>query len=340
LSTKLWRRLRGAASYVPQKQPCKSASCSASLTVSELEQSKTTVLNMLASAHSRRSYKHAIEKFIAWYCSEPRLGFNRSVVVRYRSFLEGLSLSAATINLHLSSIRRLADEAAESGWLSPELAIGIRRVKGRQAPWPKDWQLANWRSGARAIECRFSGHPARQKRCSSDRTAARMWSATLGNRELTIGSAAIEGKPLGDRRYGWKRRTTANGPVPEWCKGLIDVWIHDAGVTEGKVFRRVSKNGTRQDEAVTTDVVWYAVKRYAKRIGIDHLAPHDLRRTCARLCHDAGGELEQIQFLLGHASVQTTERYIGCRQNLREAVNDRFRISPQTMQLTKFRGAA
>jgi hypothetical protein len=84
----------------PQKQLRKFAGCSASLTVPELEQSKSTVLNMLASAHSRRSYKHAIEKFIAWYCSEPRLGFNRSVVVRYRSFLEGLSLSAATINLH------------------------------------------------------------------------------------------------------------------------------------------------------------------------------------------------------------------------------------------------
>jgi integrase len=78
---------------------------------------------------------------------------------------------------------------------------------------------------------------------------------------------------------------------------------------------------------VTTSVVWYAVKRYAKKIGFEHLAPHDLRRTCARLCHGAGGELEQIQFLLGHASVQTTERYIGCRQNFREAVNDRFQIS-------------
>jgi site-specific recombinase XerC len=113
-----------------KKQSGKSASRSASLTIPELEQSKTTVLNTLASTHSRRSYRHAIEKFIAWYCSEPRLGFNRSVVVRYRSFLEGLSLSAATISLHLSAIRRLADEAAESGWLSPELAIGIRRVKG------------------------------------------------------------------------------------------------------------------------------------------------------------------------------------------------------------------
>jgi integrase len=60
---------------------------------------------------------------------------------------------------------------------------------------------------------------------------------------------------------------------------------------------------------------------------VDHLAPHDLRRTCARLCHGAGGELEQIQFLLGHASVQTTERYIGCRQKFKDAVNDRFQIS-------------
>jgi integrase len=48
------------------------------------------------------------------------------------------------------------------------------------------------------------------------------------------------------------------------------------------------------------------------------------RRTCARLCHAAGGELEQIQFLLGHASVQATERYIGCKQDLVRAVNDRL----------------
>lgn len=128
----------------PLKQLRESASCSASLTVPELEQSKTTVLSLLASAHSRRAYKHAIERFIAWYCSEPRLGFNRAVVVRYRSFLEGLSLSAATINLHLSAIRRLADEAVESGWLSPELAIGIRRVKGVK----RLGRIGNWLTGA------------------------------------------------------------------------------------------------------------------------------------------------------------------------------------------------
>jgi site-specific recombinase XerC len=133
---------------LPKKQASKSASCS-SLTVPELDQSKMAVLNMLASAHSRRSYKHAIEKFIAWYCSEPRLGFNRSVVVRYRSFLESLSLSAATINLHLSAIWRLADEAAESGWLSSELAIGIRRAKGVKR---LSRRLGDWLTGDQAQE--------------------------------------------------------------------------------------------------------------------------------------------------------------------------------------------
>ena len=95
-----------------ENQP-ESVGGSAILTIPELEQSKAAVLNTLASQHSWRSYEYAIERFITWYCSEPRLTFNRSVVVKYRSFLERRSLSAATINLHLSAIRRLADESAE-----------------------------------------------------------------------------------------------------------------------------------------------------------------------------------------------------------------------------------
>jgi site-specific recombinase XerC len=131
-----------------QKQP-NSVSLSATATIPELQQSKTAVLNTLASQHSRRSYEYAIERFIAWYCSEPRLTFNRSVVVKYRSFLERLSLSAATINLHLSAIRRLADESAESGWLSPEHAIGIRRVKGVKRLGRK---MGNWLTRNQAQE--------------------------------------------------------------------------------------------------------------------------------------------------------------------------------------------
>jgi site-specific recombinase XerD len=63
-------------------------------------------------------------------------------------------------------------------------------------------------------------------------------------------------------------------------------------------------------------------------LGVSKLARHDLRRSCARFCHNSGDELEQIQFLLGHVSVQTAEKYLGCKQRLREAVNDRIGIEP------------
>ena len=79
---------------------------------------------------------------------------------------------------------------------------------------------------------------------------------------------------------------------------------------------------------MTVKAVWHIVKESAKRIGVAKLAPHDLRRTCARLSHTSGGELDQIQFLLGHVSVQTTERYLGGKQRIRSAVNDRIGIEP------------
>ena len=85
----------------------------------------------------------------------------------------------------------------------------------------------------------------------------------------------------------------------------------------------MNKVGRAWGEGITEKAVWHIVKESAKTVGIAKLAPHDLRRTCARLCHASGRELEQIQFLLGHVSVLTTERYLGCKQNLEEPVNDR-----------------
>lgn len=72
----------------------------------------------------------------------------------------------------------------------------------------------------------------------------------------------------------------------------------------------------------------HVVKAAAAKAGIAKLSPHDCRRTCARLCHAAGAELEQIQFLLGHVSVETTERYLGCKQRRRGAVNDHIGLEP------------
>jgi site-specific recombinase XerD len=110
----------------------------------------------------------------------------------------------------------------------------------------------------------------------------------------------------------------------------LRVWLNAAGIERGKIFRRVTKMGRVLGEGMTEKSVWHIVKGSAKRIGLEKLAPHDLRRTCARLCHAAGGELEQIQFLLGHVSIQTTERYLGCKQRIRSAVNDQIGIEPRS----------
>src|SRR6266496_4294808 len=77
-----------------------------------------------------------------------------------------------------------------------------------------------------------------------------------------------------------------------------------AGISEGRVFRAINKAGRIWGDGMSPKVLWDVVRVAAARAGIDKLAPHDLRRTCARLCHLVGGELEQIQFLLGHVSVQ------------------------------------
>src|ERR1700736_1826651 len=113
-------------------------------------------------------------------------------------------------------------------------------------------------------------------------------------------------------------------PIPEWVKAALDQWTRAAGVTEGRIFRAVARAGKVWGKGISQNVVWYVVKTCCERAGLEHIAPHDLRRTCAKLCHSSGGELEQIQFLLGHASVQTTERYLGCKQNLGHPVNDLF----------------
>src|SRR3972149_9260953 len=100
------------------------------LALPDQEQAKTAVLNSLTTASGQRTYDHAIREFVAWYCSETRLAFNRTVVLRYRIHLEQRGYAPATINLRLAAVRRIAYEAADAGLLSPELAAGIGRVKG------------------------------------------------------------------------------------------------------------------------------------------------------------------------------------------------------------------
>ena len=117
-------------------------------------------------------------------------------------------------------------------------------------------------------------------------------------------------------------------PIPLWVTCAVDAWTTAAAITQGRVFRAINKAGRIWGDGMSPKVLWDVVRAAAAHAGIEKLAPHDVRRPCARLCYLAGGELEQIQFLLGHVSVQTTERRLGCKQKLRCAVNDRLGIEP------------
>jgi site-specific recombinase XerD len=290
--------------------------------LADLEQSKNAVLHSLGAASSQESYGHAIDEFIGWYCSEPRLAFNRTVVLRYRFFLEQKNLAPSTINVRLAAVRRLAYEASDTGLLSPDLAAGIRRVKGAKR---LGVRIGNWLTVDQS-KTLLGGPQADHLRAKRDRAIlALLLGCGLRRAELV----GLGTRDFQIREERWviadlvgKGKHIRTVPVPLWAKRAVDEWTTAAGINGGAIFRRVNRLGEIWGDTLTPKAVWHVVRAAAKRADIKGLVPHDLRRTCARLCHLAGGELERIQFLLGHVSVETTERYLGCKQRLSHAVND------------------
>ena len=298
------------------------------LALPDVEHAKTAVLNSLTSVSGQRTYDHAIREFVAWYCSEPRIAFNRTVVLRYRIHLEQRKYAPATINLRLAAVRRIAYEAADAGLLSPELAAGIRRVKGVRRIGVR---LGNWltpEQGRRLLE---PAAPSSARDLRDHVMVAMLIGCGLRRGELL----GLRVESIQQREEHWviadlvgKGGHVRTVPIPIWVKSKVDAWLAAAAITRRPVFRAINKAGRVWGDGMSPKVLWDIVRTAAARAGIDKLAPHDLRRTCARLCHLAGGELDQIQFLLGHVSIQTTERYLGCKQKLRIAVNDRLGIEP------------
>src|ERR1700728_3147548 len=196
----------------------------------DLDHAKTSVLNSLSSPRSRRNYKFAMEQFIDWYCSEPRLALNRTVVLRFRLHLESLGLAAVTINQRLAAVRRLAYEAADTGLLSPELAAGIRRVKGVKQ---LGCRAGNWlnRDQARLLLERSDGQGLRSIRdvamisiligCGLRR--AELSALTVEDMQIRQGHWAI----VNIVGKGGHIRTV---PMPNWVKFAVDRWMTEAKV--------------------------------------------------------------------------------------------------------------
>ena len=293
------------------------------LRLPDLDHCKMAVLNSLGSPASRRVYEYAIDQFVAWYCSEPRLAFNRIVVVRFRMHLESRGLAANTINQQLAAVRRLAHEAADSGLLSPELAAGISRVKGVKQ---LGFRSGNWLSAKQSSEVlkHACGNSMRAK--GDYAMLALLFGCGFRRSELV----GLELDEIQMRQGHWavvdligKGGHIRTVPIPEWVKSTLDQWTRAAGLRREGSFEPLpgrERYGGKASRRMSCGT-W---SRPAAREWAWSILHRMIWGTCAKLCHTNGGELEQIQFLLGHVSVQTTERYLGCKQNLGHPVNDLF----------------
>ena len=283
------------------------------------------VLDSLASAHSRRAYGRALGEFFAWYAANASgEGFTRATLGRYRSHLLERNLSAASINLAMAALRKLASEAAANGGLSPLAAAGIRGVPGARR---SGVRTGNWLTLPQAQQLLASPDPETTKGLRDRVLLGLLVGCGLRRGEL----AGLEFRDVAQREGRWaivdlvgKHGRVRTVPMPSWAKTALDGWASTAGIDSGAVLRRVDKAGRVGDGPITAQAVFEAVVSYARKAGLGKITPHDLRRTFAKLAHLGRAPLEQIQISLGHASIQTTERYLGLKQNLHDAPCDRL----------------
>src|SRR5580698_1931551 len=287
---------------------------------------KMLVLDSVSSPITKRVYNMALEEFMGWFQQAPRTGFTKATVSAWRVSLEDRRLGSSSIIIRMSAIRKLAAEAADNGLLAPELAAGISRVKSAKT---QGIRVGNWLS-LRQAQALLSA-PDIATICGLRDRAILAVLLGCGLRRSEV--AALTFTHLQQRDGRWcivdlvgKHGRVRTAPMPPWVKVAIDAWTAPAGVAAEYVFRPVNRAGTVTGERLGEKVVWQMLRQYAAEVGVPGIAPHDLRRTCAKLCRAAGGELEQIQLLLGHASVQTTERYLGTRQDLVHAPNDAIKL--------------
>jgi integrase len=290
------------------------------------EKLKTLVLDSVSSPITKRVYNMALDEFLGWFQQAPRPGFTKATVSAWRVSLEARGLGSSSIIIRMSAIRKLAGEAADNGLLAPELAAGISRVKSAKT---QGIRTGNWLS-LRQAQALLSAPDITTLRGLRDRA---ILAVLLGCGLRRSEVAALTFTHLQQRDGRWcivdlvgKHGRVRTAPMPTWVKVAIDAWTAAAGVADGHVFRPVNRAGSITGERLGEKVVWQLMKPYAEAAGVPGIAPHDCRRTCAKLCRAGGGELEQIQLLLGHASVQTTERYLGTKQDLVHAPNDSIKL--------------
>jgi len=280
------------------------------------------VIDGLPSENSRRAYQRHLEEFFVWHQTQNRPELNKALINRYVITLRDRKLSSATINQKLSAIRKFASESEDNNLLDSRIANGIRAVKG--VPF-RGRRTGNWLSKEDAQKW-LNAPDLKTLKGVRDRAVL----AVLIGCGLRRAEAAILSFSHIEQREGrWaivdivgKRDKMRTVPMPSWAKACVDAWKAVAHLEAGFVFRRVNKGDNLMGESITPQAIRDIVVSYSEKLENEGIAPHDLRRTFAKLAHRGGSPIDQIQLSLGHDSIQTTEKYLGVEQDLTDAPCD------------------
>lgn len=284
------------------------------------------VTDAVDSPHTKRAYSRALGDFIEWYQSVDAPGISKATVQNYITSLRDDGLSASSINQRLTAIRKFAEEAADNGLIDHATAQAIQRAKGVRS---EGKRLGNWLSQKQAQEIINAPDITTPKGLRDRALLAVMLGCGLRRAE----AASLRTNHIQQREGRWvivdligKRNKTRSVPMPSWAKAAIDAWCNHAGIIQGSIFLAIRRGGHIQQSAMTAQAIRDIVAEYAKQVNVD-VAPHDLRRTFAKLAHKGGAPVDQIQLSLGHSSMQTTERYLGVEQNLSSAPCDQLGLT-------------
>ena len=280
------------------------------------------VIDGLPSENSRRAYRRHLEEFFVWHRDQNRPELNKALINRYVKELREQKFSSSNINQKLSAIRKLASEAEDNNLIDSRIANGIRAVKGIPA---RGRRTGNWLTREEA-QMWISAPDVKTLKGVRDRA---ILSVLIGCGLRRAEAAILSVSHIQQREGRWaivdivgKRDKMRTIPMPSWAKSAIDSWLYSAKIEEGFIFRRVNKGDNLMGYGLTEQAIYNVVAGYAEKLKNAGIAPHDLRRTFAKLAHKGGSPIDQIQLSLGHDSINTTEKYLGVEQDLTDAPCD------------------
>lgn len=279
----------------------------------------------LNSHHSRRLYERALYDFLSWYARVQPGELTRATVGRYLAYMrDDQQMAPPYINLRLVAIRRLVREASMNGLMTDAMAIAIERIRGV----PQEGKrLGNWLTKAQAQELLELPDITRAKGLRDRAVLAVLLGCGLRREE----ASHLNVEHIQMRENHWaivdmvgKRRKVRSIPMAAWTKTAIDQWTERAGITTGAVFHSMDRGDHVTAARLSPQAIMDIVRSFAPDLGIPGLAPHDLRRTFAKLAYRGEARLDQISLSLGHESIETTQKYLGIEQDFDQAPCDKL----------------